>query len=111
MDDEPEFLYSWGGVCIGQVYDDVHLFNPKGRHVGTFSLRRNTSFRANEIFKDGRYVGEMRKGRLLLDYSKVDSKPWLLSPLPRLLPAPSHTAWPGRMAALDIPDGCADFVA
>ncbi len=51
------WLWTWGGVCFGYRRDDK-LFAKHGRQVGRFH--------GDDVFgTDGRYLGELRNGRLI----------------------------------------------
>lgn len=107
-DEEDYMLSAWSGECIAYRVEGFHLYTRSGKYLGTMGLKRGTSFRANEIFKEGRYVGEVRKGRLLFDASKDGMKPLMTYRLPRLREMPPRL-WCAPEEPWDLPEGCSPF--
>ena len=61
-----ETVFTWSGTCFGHK-DGDRLWNHRGRHVGTFI--------GSEIYgTDGRYLGELRNGKLITKKSKKSKR-------------------------------------
>lgn len=105
-EDDDYQICDCSGRNVAYRVDGFHLYQLNGKYFGTHGLKRGTAFRTNEIFRGGRYVGEIRNGRLLFDPSKAELKPGLLYSPPRLREGPP------RLKVTDhpvpMPPGCRD---
>jgi hypothetical protein len=91
-------LYTWGGTYFGER-DRDDLWTYDGRHVGRFW--------GHEVFdKRGRYIGELKNGKLITNTSKRSSRSG-----PSFSPYPSrvgHDPYADQVGSVML-DGHEDF--
>ncbi|WP_377847193.1 hypothetical protein [Bosea sp. UC22_33] len=103
-EDESCQICDCSGKYVAYRAGGFHLYRAgTGAYFGTHGLKPGTSFRANEVFRDGRYVGELRRERLVFDPAKAELRA-LTYPQPRI--AEIDTLLPPIAPAIPMPPGC-----
>lgn len=111
-DDDAEMNDLWifdsQGRAVAYREEAFFVYQIDGNRFGTHGYKRNTAFRTNEIFRGGRYVGEIRGDRLFYKEAKADMVhtglfPNRMSRLPVLRPRLKAVGHP-----VPLPPGCRD---
>jgi hypothetical protein len=101
-------IFDSKGCDVAYREEGFFVFQRNGKRFGTHGFKRNTALRTDEIFRAGRYVGEIRGDRIYFKPAKAEMVYAGLPPAPmsRLKTCRPHMRFAGL--PVPMPAGCTD---